>query len=188
MKVATQLAGIKPEVAQESFRNMYFSEVIDAGGDDRSREIRSALWLHEIRRFRQGGRPDRFCAPDGRDRQDAGPADRHASSCPESRPPLKDMSQASLSESARLAAAESSGSSLSRKHRATEQSAVIRLVRRMALPVAILIAWELITAAGWVSSAHCHRLETVAVAWWDWIFGPRQALAWYSGRGALMSS
>ncbi len=27
--VATQLAGIKPEVAQESFRNLYFSEVID---------------------------------------------------------------------------------------------------------------------------------------------------------------
>ena len=29
VKVATQLAGIKPEVAQESFRNMYFSEVVD---------------------------------------------------------------------------------------------------------------------------------------------------------------
>jgi ABC-type nitrate/sulfonate/bicarbonate transport system substrate-binding protein len=27
--VATQLAGIKPEVAQESFRNLYFSEIID---------------------------------------------------------------------------------------------------------------------------------------------------------------
>jgi ABC-type nitrate/sulfonate/bicarbonate transport system substrate-binding protein len=29
VKVATQLAGIKPEVAQESFRNLYFSETID---------------------------------------------------------------------------------------------------------------------------------------------------------------
>ena len=29
VRVATQLAGIKPEVAQESFRNLYFSEIID---------------------------------------------------------------------------------------------------------------------------------------------------------------
>lgn len=29
VKVATQLAGIKPEVAQEAFRNLYFSETID---------------------------------------------------------------------------------------------------------------------------------------------------------------
>jgi hypothetical protein len=29
VKVATQLAGIKPDVAQEAFRNLYFSEAID---------------------------------------------------------------------------------------------------------------------------------------------------------------
>jgi hypothetical protein len=29
VKVATQLAGIKPEVAQEAFRNLFFSEMID---------------------------------------------------------------------------------------------------------------------------------------------------------------
>ncbi len=56
-----------------------------------------------------------------------------------------------------------------------------RLVRRMALPAAILIAWEAVTAGGWVASASLPSPTAVAVAWWDWIFGPRQALAWSSG-------
>src|SRR3977135_2051487 len=45
----------------------------------------------------------------------------------------------------------------------------------------ILIAWEAVTAAGWVSSASLPSPVSVAIAWWDWIFGPRQTLAWYSG-------
>jgi NitT/TauT family transport system permease protein len=56
-----------------------------------------------------------------------------------------------------------------------------RLARRIALPVAILIAWEAVTAAQWVPSASLPSPLAVAAAWGDWIFGPRQALAWYSG-------
>jgi NitT/TauT family transport system permease protein len=56
-----------------------------------------------------------------------------------------------------------------------------RLLRRAALPAAILIAWQVVTAAGWVTSASLPSPETVAAAWWEWIFGPRLALAWYSG-------
>ena len=62
---------------------------------------------------------------------------------------------------------------------------VWRLVRRMALPVAILFAWETVTAAQWVSSASLPSPLAVAIAWWDWIFGPSQALAWYSGTWGL---
>jgi NitT/TauT family transport system permease protein len=51
----------------------------------------------------------------------------------------------------------------------------------MTLPAVILVAWELVTAAGWVSSASLPSPTAVAIAWWEWIFGPRQALAWYSG-------
>ena len=59
------------------------------------------------------------------------------------------------------------------------------LVRRMALPMAILIAWEVVTVAQWVASASLPSPLAVAAAWWDWIFGPRQALAWYSGTWGL---
>ena len=62
---------------------------------------------------------------------------------------------------------------------------VWRLVRRMALPVAILFAWETVTAAQWVSSGSLPSPLAVAIAWWDWIFGPSQALAWYSGTWGL---
>ena len=51
----------------------------------------------------------------------------------------------------------------------------------MALPATILIAWEVVTAAQLVSSASLPSPIAVTIAWWDWIFGPRQALAWYSG-------
>jgi NitT/TauT family transport system permease protein len=54
----------------------------------------------------------------------------------------------------------------------------------MALPAAILIAWQAVTAAGWVSSASLPSPTTVVTAWWEWIFGPRHALAWYSGTWA----
>ncbi|MFZ3353608.1 MAG: hypothetical protein WA268_22370, partial [Xanthobacteraceae bacterium] len=60
-----------------------------------------------------------------------------------------------------------------------------RLARRIALPAAILIAWEAVTAAQWVSSASLPSPLAVAAAWWEWIFGPRQALAWYSGTWGL---
>ena len=60
-----------------------------------------------------------------------------------------------------------------------------RLARRIALPFVILIAWEAVTAAGWVSSASLPSPTAVVFAWWEWIFGPRNALAWYSGTWGL---
>ena len=59
------------------------------------------------------------------------------------------------------------------------------LARRIALPLAILITWEVVTVAQWVASASLPSPLAVAAAWWDWIFGPRQALAWYSGTWGL---
>jgi NitT/TauT family transport system permease protein len=64
-------------------------------------------------------------------------------------------------------------------------SSIWRLARRVALPAAILIAWQAVTSAEWVSSASLPSPIAVAAAWWEWIFGPRQALAWYSGTWGL---
>ena len=83
-------------------------------------------------------------------------------------------------ESARLAGSESLVNWHEPKSQAT-QSAVIRLASRIALPATILIVWQLTTAAGWVSSASLPSPSEVVIAWWEWIFGPRQPLAWYSG-------
>jgi NitT/TauT family transport system permease protein len=90
------------------------------------------------------------------------------------------MSQAPLLESAPLADSKSRANWHEPKSQAT-QSAVIRLASRMALPATILIVWQVTTAAGWVSSASLPSPGAVVVAWWEWIFGPRQPLAWYSG-------
>ena len=94
------------------------------------------------------------------------------------------MTQTSLSEPGPLAAVASNAKEFTGAKEASP-SRFWRFVRRMALPAAILIAWEAVTAAGWVSSASLPSPRTVAVAWWDWIFGPRQALAWYSGTWGL---
>lgn len=67
----------------------------------------------------------------------------------------------------------------------TSRKKIWRLARRIALPIAILIAWEVVTAAQWVPSASLPSPLAVATAWGDWIFGPRQALAWYSGTWGL---
>jgi ABC-type nitrate/sulfonate/bicarbonate transport system permease component len=89
------------------------------------------------------------------------------------------MTQTSLSEPVRLGVAEADAKQLATNGASTRDKAW-RLVRRMALPVAILIAWQAITSSGWVSSASLPSPTAVVVAWWEWIFGPRHALAWYS--------
>lgn len=90
------------------------------------------------------------------------------------------MAQSTLSQSVRVAATPSK-----QAFESTTRMNVWRLARRIALPAAILIAWEAVSAAGWVSSAALPSPASVAVAWWGWIFGPRQALAWYSGTWGL---
>ncbi|MGE0037086.1 MAG: ABC transporter permease [Xanthobacteraceae bacterium] len=90
------------------------------------------------------------------------------------------MAQTSLSEPVRLA---TSGANSKRLEPTAEaaRSKAWRLARRMVLPVAILIVWGALTESGWVSSASLPSPLAVLDAWWEWIFGPRQALAWSSG-------
>jgi len=90
------------------------------------------------------------------------------------------MTQTSLSEPVRLGATGSNANELEATSE-TARAKAWRLVRRMALPLAILVAWEAVTAGGWVSSASLPSPTSVVIAWWEWIFGPRHALAWYSG-------
>jgi NitT/TauT family transport system permease protein len=93
------------------------------------------------------------------------------------------MMPVSLSQPAEVVAA----APKTRQLEATEaaRKKIWRLARRIALPMAILIAWEVVTAAQWVPSASLPSPLAVAAAWGDWIFGPRQALAWYSGTWGL---
>jgi NitT/TauT family transport system permease protein len=90
------------------------------------------------------------------------------------------MTQTSLSEPVRLAP---TGPSAQRFAETKEAAAnkVWRVVRRVVLPVAILLAWQIVTSAGWVAPASLPSPTAVAAGWWEWIFGPRQALSWYSG-------
>jgi NitT/TauT family transport system permease protein len=59
-----------------------------------------------------------------------------------------------------------------------------RLARRLAAPVAILVAWQVVAAARIVPAASLPSPAAVARAWWVWIFGPATVLAWYSGTWA----
>lgn len=90
------------------------------------------------------------------------------------------MAQTTLSEPVRLVAA-GSNARPSDDNRTATRSKAWRLLRRIALPLAILLAWQLVTAGGFVSGASLPSPSAVAVGWWEWIFGPRSGLAWYSG-------
>lgn len=90
------------------------------------------------------------------------------------------MTQTSLSEPGRLAPA-GPGAKHFAETKEAAASKVWRVVRRIVLPVAILLAWQVVTAAGWVAPASLPSPTAVAAGWWEWIFGPRQALSWYSG-------
>lgn len=56
-----------------------------------------------------------------------------------------------------------------------------RAIRRLAVPVAILLGWQVVAAAGVVPGASLPSPAAVARAWWVWVFGLRTSLAWYSG-------
>jgi len=91
--------------------------------------------------------------------------------------PLLQSQRLATSESSNVQKIEPNVKSAAKKWR--------RFARRIALPIAILVIWEVVTASGAVSSASLPSPLEVASAWWDWIFGPRQALAWYSGTWGL---
>lgn len=58
---------------------------------------------------------------------------------------------------------------------------IVRLVRRLIVPVTVLAFWQGVVSAGWVHQASLPSPAAVAEAWWIWIVGPVTSLAWYSG-------
>jgi NitT/TauT family transport system permease protein len=63
------------------------------------------------------------------------------------------------------------------------QSRVVweRMARRAALPVALLALWQYASSAGFFDPSFVPSPTAVVASWWQWIFGPRSELAWYSG-------
>ena len=55
------------------------------------------------------------------------------------------------------------------------------MARRAALPVALLALWQYASSAGFFDPSFVPSPAVVVVSWWQWIFGPRSELAWYSG-------
>jgi NitT/TauT family transport system permease protein len=56
-----------------------------------------------------------------------------------------------------------------------------RPARRAVLPVLLLALWQYASTAGFFDPSFVPSPTTVLASWWQWIFGPRSELAWYSG-------
>ena len=56
-----------------------------------------------------------------------------------------------------------------------------RTLRRSIVPVTLLVLWQVSASLGLLESSLIPGPLAVLEAWWIWIFGPRSALAWYSG-------
>ena len=56
-----------------------------------------------------------------------------------------------------------------------------RMARRALLPVVLLALWQYASTAGIFDPSFVPSPMTVLRSWWEWIFGPRSELAWYSG-------
>jgi len=56
-----------------------------------------------------------------------------------------------------------------------------RIARRVVLPVLLLALWQYASTAGFFDPSFVPSPTTVLGSWWQWIFGPRSELAWYSG-------
>lgn len=56
-----------------------------------------------------------------------------------------------------------------------------RNFRRALLPLLLLALWEVAATAGFFDPSFVPAPTTVLDSWWQWIFGKRSALAWYSG-------
>ena len=56
-----------------------------------------------------------------------------------------------------------------------------RRVRRVLPPLGLLVLWQLSSTMGAFDASFVPAPTTVLDSWWQWIFGPRSALAWYSG-------
>lgn len=62
---------------------------------------------------------------------------------------------------------------------------IVKSMRRLILPVAIVAAWQAVVATGRVPEASLPSPSAVIEAWWIWIVGPVTPLAWYSGTWGL---
>jgi NitT/TauT family transport system permease protein len=62
-----------------------------------------------------------------------------------------------------------------------EPSRMSRTGRRWAVPVAILVLWQVLAVVGLLPRSSFPSPADVLQAWWTWAAGPRIALAWYSG-------
>src|SRR5262249_57179605 len=56
-----------------------------------------------------------------------------------------------------------------------------RIVRRAVLPLVLLALWQYASTAGFFDPSFVPSPVSVVTSWWQWIFGPRSELAWYSG-------
>lgn len=59
--------------------------------------------------------------------------------------------------------------------------AMKRFVRKIALPILVVLIWQGISSLGLVASASLPSPAAVIAAWWTWVFGPITPLGWYSG-------
>lgn len=91
------------------------------------------------------------------------------------------MNVSSAAASARVPPAEGAEGRGPEVRRRPVAGRAARALRRLVVPLAILVGWQAVAATGLVSSASLPSPATVARAWWAWIFGPRTSLAWYSG-------
>src|SRR6266480_3469496 len=56
-----------------------------------------------------------------------------------------------------------------------------RAARRALLPLLLLALWQYASTAGLFDPSFVPSPVSVVTSWWQWIFGPRSELAWYSG-------
>ena len=174
-----QLAGINAAVAKEAFRNLYFSEASTSKrlqmprNLDRALAIRGPMFPTKWQALLIS---DLLWQPRARRRLELSAHRRRS----ETGPSLRLMTQTSLSGPVRLRFSRTNA----RQPETTKDDAshkAWRLVRRAALPLAILAVWEAVTAAGLVSSASLPSPGAVAIAGGSGFSASRLALAWYSG-------
>jgi NitT/TauT family transport system permease protein len=56
-----------------------------------------------------------------------------------------------------------------------------RSLRRTLMPITLLVLWQIVCSSGLVDPSLLPAPTTVLKSWWQWMFGERTPLAWYSG-------
>lgn len=55
------------------------------------------------------------------------------------------------------------------------------MARRVLPPLVLIGLWQYASASGFFDPSFVPAPTTVLASWWEWMFGPRSELAWYSG-------